>query len=592
MTISYRPTAPPSACFMTYLLMQYTLFAAICGFFSPVAASSVLLRGGITDSQWNELNSTVNGRLFYASPLARPCYFLAQGVAGDFNTATCESVMDNYTNRDYRVNVFAAYMNTEWETCQSTSSQCLLNDADPQDTLAFSPPSVCEQGSISSYYIDVRSPSDVQSAFSFARITGINLAIKSTGHDYIGRSSAPDSLGIWIHNLQSLAYDADFVPSACPPSSGDPAITFESGVLQERLFEFAEANHVTFPGGSSTSIAAAGGYLQGGGHSAISNVFGLAVDRVLQAKVVTPRGDYLTANRCQNTDLFFALRGGGGSTFGVVMEVTMKALPRITLTTAVATFNGTDERMESILQFMISHSLFYAQRGWGGYVLPRQSIIFTNPILGIKEAADDMAELQAFLDSLADSTSTFSLTVIPSFLSFFNEFLASSVPVGVPSITSSRLIPVDNFATNTERGKLLDALMEVFRDSSFPIVFAVAPFLYNQTEETSVTDAWRRSLWHITSSASWSFNTTTDTKIRAYQGLTKKMDTLRDITPGSGAYQNEADIHEPNFEASFWGNNYERLVAIKRKYDPDHLLDCWHCVDWKGAKDPKYKCYI
>ncbi|KAF8885929.1 hypothetical protein CPB85DRAFT_1336853 [Mucidula mucida] len=566
MTISYRPTAPPSACFMTYLLMH------------------VLLRGGITDSQWNELNSTVNGRLFYASPLARPCYFLAQGVAGDFNTATCESVMDNYTNRDLSIYFFTM----------------LLNDADPQDTLAFSPPSVCEQGSISSYYIDVRSPSDVQSAFSFARITGINLAIKgflSTQHDYIGRSSAPDSLGIWAHLLQ-LAYDADFVPSACPPSSGDPAITFEIAASPEptrKTFRIRRTNHVTFPGGSSTSIAAAGGYLQGGGHSAISNVFGLAVDRVLQAKVVTPRGDYLTANRCQNTDLFFALRGGGGSTFGVVMEVTMKALPQyayyvyphsLRSPRAVATFNGTDERMESILQFMISHSLFYAQRGWGGYVLPRQSIIFTNPILEIEEAADDMAELQAFLDSLADSTSTFSLTVIPSFLSFFNEFLASSVPVGVPSITSSRLIPVDNFATNTERGKLLDALMEVFRDSSFPIVFAVAPFLYNQTEETSVTDAWRRSLWHVRFLLSSPKDHVLGILVFQYNDGHQNTVSLFMVSGGLTMYT-------ALFVASFWGNNYERLVAIRgSSNDPDHLLDCWHCVDWKGAKDPKYKCYI
>ena len=49
----------------------------------------------------------------------------------------------------------------------------------------------------------------------------------------------------------------------------------------------------------------------------------------LEFKVVIPSGAYLTANACQNSDLFFALRGGGGGTFGVVMEVTMRALPQL-----------------------------------------------------------------------------------------------------------------------------------------------------------------------------------------------------------------------------------------------------------------------
>jgi FAD/FMN-containing dehydrogenase len=60
----------------------------------------------------------------------------------------------------------------------------------------------------------------------------------------------------------------------------------------------------------------------------LSNIYGLGADRVLQYRVVTPQGEYLTANACQNTDLFYALRGGGGGTFGVVMKSTFLAEPR------------------------------------------------------------------------------------------------------------------------------------------------------------------------------------------------------------------------------------------------------------------------
>lgn len=74
-------------------------------------------------------------------------------------------------------------------------------------------------------------------------------------------------------------------------------------------------------------------------------MYGLAVDRVvsttvsntwlylqdiqLEFEVVSPEGALMKANACSNTDLFFALRGGGGGTFGIVLQVTMKANPQI-----------------------------------------------------------------------------------------------------------------------------------------------------------------------------------------------------------------------------------------------------------------------
>lgn len=71
----------------------------------------------------------------------------------------------------------------------------------------------------------------------------------------------------------------------------------------------------------------AGGWITGGGHSALSNTLGLGVDNAQQIKAVLPNGTYITANRCQNQDLFYALRGGGGGTFGVIMELTTTAHP-------------------------------------------------------------------------------------------------------------------------------------------------------------------------------------------------------------------------------------------------------------------------
>ena len=88
--------------------------------------------------------------------------------------------------------------------------------------------------------------------------------------------------------------------------------------------------------------------MQGGGHGILSPNYGLGIDRVVSAleslkcrptdldsqvefKVVTPDGKYRVANECQNEDLFWALRGGGGSTWGVVLETSQKVEPQLQL---------------------------------------------------------------------------------------------------------------------------------------------------------------------------------------------------------------------------------------------------------------------
>lgn len=75
------------------------------------------------------------------------------------------------------------------------------------------------------------------------------------------------------------------------------------------------------------TVGAICGYLQGGGHGPASHEFGLGADQVLEYQVVLASGEHVTANACQHKDLFTALRGGGGGTYGIVTSVTVKAFP-------------------------------------------------------------------------------------------------------------------------------------------------------------------------------------------------------------------------------------------------------------------------
>lgn len=75
------------------------------------------------------------------------------------------------------------------------------------------------------------------------------------------------------------------------------------------------------------------GWSTGGGHGWLSSEFGMGADNTLQATVVLPSGEIVTANECQNTDLLWAIRGGGGGTFGVITKLTVKAHPMPQATT-------------------------------------------------------------------------------------------------------------------------------------------------------------------------------------------------------------------------------------------------------------------
>lgn len=75
------------------------------------------------------------------------------------------------------------------------------------------------------------------------------------------------------------------------------------------------------------------GWFTGGGHGPLSSQYGMGADNLLEATVVTADGQILVANECQNADLFFAIRGGGGSTYGIVTEAVMKAYPTPQTTT-------------------------------------------------------------------------------------------------------------------------------------------------------------------------------------------------------------------------------------------------------------------
>ncbi|KAL7898784.1 hypothetical protein HDV63DRAFT_397286 [Trichoderma sp. SZMC 28014] len=576
-------------------------------------------------ADWKALNVTVGGRLHTANPLAEPCYSEYQNSFGEFaanGKAACSTTQANYLNSSFHANQLGGYLNTNWATCQATGQGCGLNFSDPMQSIPSS--STCFQGSVSDYYINVSDVSHVQAGISFAKKHRVPLIVKNTGHDYKGRSSGPGTLALWTHHVQpGIKLSANFTPAGCHVGAGK-AVTYGAGQQWEGLYEFAEANDIFLVGGSDLTVGAAGGWILGGGHGFLSPEFGLGVDNTLEMKVVLPNGTYTTASRCHNQDLFFALRGGGGSAFGVVWEVTSRAwdtreVQVVNILFAAASISA----YNAFLDLATQNANKWASEGWGGSLYGggggRTLIGFQvyNMALSLDDAK---ASMQSVFDFVASSNNSAQVIEadITTFPTIWQAFEAKLVPIlesaGIGAAVASRLIPSDLLAETAGQKAVAAALAEISNDLIFPTstsqtdplsvnytapiqILLTSPYNYKPVSpgesfsDSSVTPAWRNSTWHvivIQAFASQADKTTISTAFSAAHAAGEK---LRALAPNSGAYQNEADVFETDPVGAYWGKeNYDKLKAIKHAIDPDNILTCWDCIG-SVRTDDRYQCY-
>ncbi|KAJ2935972.1 hypothetical protein H1R20_g1124, partial [Candolleomyces eurysporus] len=395
-----------------------------------------------------------------------------------------------------------------------------------------------------------------------------------------------------MHNLQDRSFDSSFIPQGCVSKvNATPAVTLGAGVRWGDAHKFAHEHNVTLVGGSDMSVGAVGGWLQGGGHGALSNTMGLGADRVLEFQVVTPDGQLRTANECQNSDLFWALRGVKLQTF-----ILSWSRPNAT-------------RTKEAWTLFTDISVQLAEEGWGGYIMANVFVLI-NPKFGSWDEAQaggikrlvewgQRIQLEDKEAQAKGSSVTLVMREFPSWLSFFEVFTSRFVAsVGKNLALASRLIPTSLFKTRETRTSLVDALLEANSVPTHPslIILFTTPYSTPDAErKTSVHPAWRESMYHVTVVEPWAWNATTRDMEKAYETVGKSVEGLRRITSEAGAgaaYVNEADVYEPDWESAFWGDNYPRLLEIKRKYDPDHLLDCWHCVGFKKSSNERFGCYL
>jgi FAD/FMN-containing dehydrogenase len=350
----------------------------------------------------------------------------------------------------------------------------------------------------------------------------------------------------------------------------------------------------------------------------------------LEAEVVTADGEVRIANACSNPDLFWALKGGG-SGFGVVTRVTLRthALPEF-LGGVFATIKASsDEAYQRLISKIIE---FYAQAlfnpHWG-----EQLVFAPGGVLSIFMVLQGLDQQQAeatwrpFFDWVSASGQDFSIVSAPRIISeparrFWDPAALKMAP-GLVISDDRPGAPADNIFWASNLGEagavwyayqsawLPASLLEADRRQSLvDALFAAAQHrgvalhcnkglagapaeaiaaAKDTAMNPAVTDAFALVLSAALGQPAYPGvpgHEPDEAAARSqFEAVDQSMDAIRKLLPRVGSYVWETDYFQPHWQEAFWGENYARLLAVKRKYDPDGLFFLHHGVgseDWSA----------
>ncbi|RYP50372.1 hypothetical protein DL769_010961 [Monosporascus sp. CRB-8-3] len=435
------------------------------------------------------------------------------------------------------------------------------------------PDSPCEIGHHVVYTVNATSAQHVRAAIRFAKDQGIRLIIRNTGHDYLGKSTGAHALGVWTQWMKSFELIEEYETA----DYAGPAIKLGAGVQTIEAYRFADSHGVVIVGGNCPTVGLVGGYIQGGGHGPLASKYGLAADQVLEWEVITGTGEILTANADQHPDLFWALRGGGGSTYGIVLSVTVKAFPDTFFSTAYLTVPNNGTNADALYSAIGSFFRTMPALADAGAIA-----IWTAQPAGFALApaiAPDMhaAELDGILQPALDRLDglgldyTYTSSENSSFLRTFESVSTSSSSVADYNI-GGRLIP--RYLVEDNLTALVGAVRYVSSRAGIGgNVFNVKDKGVSSPDAVAANPYFRESLWVSTVGTPINYTDWDATRAGRDQLTRDLVPALAALTPeGGGAYLNEADPQEPDFQSLFYGDHYGRLLEIKQKYDPHDIF--------------------
>jgi FAD/FMN-containing dehydrogenase len=477
---------------------------------------------------------------------------------------------------------------------------------------------------LSTYTVAARETGHVVSAVNFARERNLRLVIKGGGHSYLGTSNAADSLLIWTRAMNEIEVHDSFVPQGCQGQVLPvTAVTVGAGVIWMHTYQAVTSGAGRYVQGGGCGTVGVAGLVQGGGFGTHSKAFGTAGSSLLEAEVVTADGAVRIANACHEPELFWALKGGGGGSFGVVTRLTLRtwALPESFGAVSTAIRARSDDAYRRLIGAFIA---FYASSlcnpHWGelARAMPGNRLEIGMNFQGL-DKAQATAIWQPFLDWVAAqddlAATTPAIFAGPGRYRWDGARLEAYVPgairhddrPGAPAANffwaanlaeaghvihdfQSLWLPADLLRPEQQEA-LADALTAASRHWTVEMHFqkglagapaaAVAAAL-DTPMNPAVAQAFMLAIVASEGPPGFPGLPGHAPDLAAARRDTARialaMAEIRKVAPGGGAYVAESSYFLPNWQRAYWGSNYPRLLAVKARCDPEGLFFTRHGV--------------
>jgi len=473
----------------------------------------------------------------------------------------------------------------------------------------------------SAYAVHAANALDVAAAVRFAARHGLRLVVKGGGHSYLGGSNAADSLLVWTRAMDSIELLDAFVPAGSK-SAPVPAVSLGAGCMWGRVYRAVSVEGGRYVQGGGCTTVGVAGLVQGGGFGSFSKRFGTAAASLVEAEIVTADGQIRTVNASRDPELLWALKGGGGGTFGVVTRMTLEThdLPATLGGMELTIEAKSDQAFERLLaEFLRFSRDALLNANWGEQVRATRGnrLVFSMAFQGLT-SEEASAAWRPFLAKIAANcdlrtVAPFQVMALPGRRYWDGDFLANIIPQAIHrdvrpgaragdywwagdgeqvgafwSAYSSAWLPSALlFDAGIER--LARAWFEASRHWS--VAFHFNKGLAGSSPETLARCAQTAmnpevlgafALAIISAAEGPAYTGWSEPDVSSAAAASAAVNAadraLRAVAPGAGSYMSECDYFLGDWKRSSWGEHWPRLERIKQRYDPRGLFVVHHGV--------------
>jgi len=430
---------------------------------------------------------------------------------------------------------------------------------------------------------------DVQAAVRFAGDKNLATSVKSTGSCYNGNCMQEGSLHIDLSRMNTNKVDKDKMELLAQP-----------GTNFEELYKLCDAHNVLVVGGMCKGVGPVG-YSLGGGHGPLIRSYGLGADNIVSVDLVAANGDLVHASSDENSDLLWALRGGGGGAFGIVTSIALRLHPAPTQMVSVSCTwpmsKGGKRVGESIIADWHSRVMPALPDEWQTYSVamksplgpkaPGWNYLTMNGLFNV-EGLYNGPWSESMLNSIDDLLQLGKEEQLSCQLSNFSSFklwhdqawFASEGPIDFRvKLASSFAQP--NFDSEAHAKLLMDTVIPL-PAQAINMMFGVqlGGKIWRPDSDTSISPDFRNGLFFQENDADWNFPWADKEQM---SWASEVGDAFAALPGFSGTYVNEIDPigrgERGTYEELVWGSKtFAALQDVKKTWDSEELFACEQCV--------------